>query len=45
MKPVVSDVTTEGKPVCDAAKGVITNNEEANRWVKPTFRKGWELKL
>jgi predicted dehydrogenase len=34
----------EGKLAYDAAKGVITNNEDANKWVKPTFRKGWELK-
>ena len=27
------------------AKGEITNNRDANKWVKPTFRKGWELKL
>ena len=35
----------EGKLMWDAAKGVITNNKDANRWVKPTFRKGWEIKL
>jgi len=35
----------DGKLTYDAAKGVITNNEDANRWVKPAFRKGWELKL
>ena len=27
------------------AKGEVSNNREANRWVKPAFRKGWELKL
>ena len=35
----------EGKLLWDNAKGEITNNKEANKWVKPTFRKGWELKL
>jgi hypothetical protein len=35
----------EGKLLWDNAKGEITNNKDANKWVKPTFRKGWELKL
>lgn len=35
----------EGKLTYDAAKGIITNNHDTNRWVKPTFRKGWELKV
>jgi predicted dehydrogenase len=35
----------EGKLLWDNAKGEITNNRDANRWVKPTFRKGWDLKL
>ena len=26
-------------------KGEFSNNAEANRWVKPDFRKGWDLKL
>jgi hypothetical protein len=34
----------EGKLTYDATKGVITNNDDANKWVKPTFRNGWELK-
>ena len=34
----------EGKLPANA-KGEITNNRDANRWVKPRFRKGWELKL
>jgi predicted dehydrogenase len=34
----------EGKLAYDATKGIITNNDDANKWVKPTFRKGWELK-
>ncbi len=35
----------EGKLLWDNAKCEITNNKEANKWVKPIFRKGWELKL
>ena len=35
----------EGKLMWDAAKLEITNNKEANRWVKPVFRKGWDIKL
>ncbi len=35
----------DGKLLWDAAKGEITNNEEANRWVKPVFRKGWEISI
>jgi hypothetical protein len=35
----------DSKLIYDAAKGVVTNNDDANRWVRPTFRKGWELSL
>lgn len=35
----------EGKLEWDAARLRITNNSEANKLVKPKFRKGWELKL
>jgi hypothetical protein len=35
----------EGKLLWNNARGEFTNNREANRWVKPTYRKGWELKL
>jgi len=35
----------EGKLLWDNAKGEVTNIKEANKWVKPTFRKGWELKV
>src|SRR5882724_9550165 len=35
----------EGKLLWDNAKGEFTNNRESNKWVKPTFRKGWEIKL
>jgi hypothetical protein len=38
-------VHVEGKLLWDNAKGEFSNNREANRWVKPTFRKGWEIKL
>jgi hypothetical protein len=31
--------------VVDAAKLEIANNKDANKWVKPAFRKGWEIKL
>jgi hypothetical protein len=35
----------EGKLLWDNARGEVTNIREANKWVKPTFRKGWEIKL
>jgi hypothetical protein len=38
-------VHTEGKLLWDNEKGEFSNNNEANKWIKPTFRKGWELKL
>jgi Oxidoreductase family, NAD-binding Rossmann fold/Oxidoreductase family, C-terminal alpha/beta domain len=34
----------EGKLLWDPKKMEFTNNKEANRFVKPVFRKGWELK-
>jgi Oxidoreductase family, NAD-binding Rossmann fold/Oxidoreductase family, C-terminal alpha/beta domain len=33
----------EGKLEWDAAKMRFTNNAEANKYLKPTFRKGWAL--
>ena len=44
---VLGSVTVhyEGKLLWDAAKCEITNNADANQWVRPTFRKGWELTL
>jgi hypothetical protein len=33
----------EGKLEWDAAKMRFTNNAEANRYLKPSFRKGWSL--
>jgi hypothetical protein len=41
----VAAVHYEGKLLWDAEKGEITNVPEANRWIKPTYRKGWELTL
>ena len=38
-------VHVDGKLLWDNAKGEFSNNREANKWVKPTFRKGWEIKL
>ena len=34
-----------GKLEWDSAKLRFTNSEEANKYAKPTFREGWELKL
>jgi hypothetical protein len=34
----------EGKLLWDPKKMEFTNSREANRYVKPAFRKGWELK-
>lgn len=33
----------EGKLEWDAAKNQFSNNKEANRYLKPNFRKGWKL--
>jgi hypothetical protein len=38
-------VHTQGKLMWDSAKGEFTNGKEVMPWVKPAFRKGWELKL
>ncbi len=35
----------DGKLLWDHNRGEFTNNRDANQWVKPAFRKGWELKL
>jgi Oxidoreductase family, NAD-binding Rossmann fold len=35
----------EGKLLWDPKKMEFTNNKEANKYVKPAFRKGWELRL
>jgi hypothetical protein len=33
----------EGKLEWDGEKGTITNNSEANKLLKPKFRKGWKI--
>jgi predicted dehydrogenase len=38
-------VRFEGKLLWDNVKGEITNNKEANKLVRPLYRKGWEIKL
>lgn len=38
-------VHTEGRLMWDNDKGEFTNGQKVMQWVKPTFRKGWELKL
>ena len=35
----------DGKLLWDGEKGEITNVPEANKWIKPTYREGWELTL
>jgi len=37
-------VRFDGKLLWDNAKGEITNNKEANKLVRPLYRKGWEIK-
>jgi hypothetical protein len=32
-----------GKLLWDGEKMKVTNNSEANRWVKGTYRKGWHI--
>ncbi|MFN0124139.1 MAG: gfo/Idh/MocA family oxidoreductase, partial [Blastocatellia bacterium] len=38
-------VRFDGRLLWDHTKGEITNNKEANKLVKPLYRKGWEIKL
>lgn len=38
-------VQCEGKLLWDNTKGEFTNNKDANKWVKPTFREGWNITL
>ena len=35
----------EGKLLWDNSKGEISNIKDANKWVRPTFRKGWQIRL
>jgi hypothetical protein len=39
----VISLRVEGKLEWDAVKGRFSNNAEANKYLKPTFRKGWIL--
>ncbi|WP_228486623.1 Gfo/Idh/MocA family protein [Paludibaculum fermentans] len=38
-------VHCDGKLLWDNAKGEFSNNKAANQWVKPAYRKGWEVKV
>jgi len=35
----------EGKLLWDNSRGEFSNHKEANQWVKPTYRKGWQVKV
>jgi hypothetical protein len=35
----------DGKLLWNNSKGEFSNNKEANKWVKPAYRKGWEVKV
>jgi hypothetical protein len=35
----------DGKLLWDNAKMEFTNNREATKWLKPAYRRGWEVKL
>lgn len=35
----------EGKLLWDNRRGEFTNNRDANRWLKPNYRKGWQVRL
>ncbi|MGD0774429.1 MAG: Gfo/Idh/MocA family oxidoreductase [Candidatus Solibacter sp.] len=43
MQLGVISMKVEGKLEWDAAKMQFSNNSEANRYLKPNFRKGWKL--
>jgi predicted dehydrogenase len=38
-------VHTQGKLMWNDARGEFTNGKQVLQWVKPTYRKGWEIKL
>jgi hypothetical protein len=38
-------IRAEGKITYDAKTGTITNNKDANKYLKMDYRKGWEVKL
>jgi hypothetical protein len=44
-RPAAVAIHFEGKMLWDANKMKFTNHKEATKWIKPTFRKGWEVKL
>ncbi|MBM3723983.1 MAG: Gfo/Idh/MocA family oxidoreductase [Acidobacteria bacterium] len=35
----------DGKLLWDNVKGEFTNNKDATRWIKPAYRKGWDVKV
>jgi len=35
----------EGKLLWDNQRGEFSNRREANQWLKPVYRKGWQIKL
>ena len=35
----------QGKLLWDNARMQFSNNHDATKWITPTFRKGWEIKL
>ncbi len=35
----------DGKLLWDNAKGEFSNNKDATKWVKPVYRKGWDVKI
>ena len=35
----------QGKLMWDNARTQFSNNKDASKWIKPTLRKGWEIKL
>lgn len=35
----------EGKLTWDDSRGEFSNNKDANKWIKPAYRKGWTLKI
>jgi hypothetical protein len=43
MQLGVIAMKVEGKLEWDAAKKQFSNSGEANRYLKPEFRKGWKL--
>jgi predicted dehydrogenase len=42
---VAAHYPPEGKLLWDSARMQFSNNKTATKWIKPTFRRGWELKL